>query len=441
MKTCPECKAEMPMDAAECPQCGEKMPMDDMPDMEGDKEHRDKHMPQPLSLVDSILAIPTITESIENGSPVHRGKLLVSVADRLNRNRRIYPESVWRREAANAAEKVRAGLLTGQAEHPQGRPELLNTILKFTGVQYNESNKTVFAEFQVIPTAKGRDFIEIAKAGVAVGCSTRGTGSVQHEKRNGQEVSVIQDDYNLLGIDIMLMNEQSVENAAMLQFESVELQFPTEPLPEPHMPDKTEPSRKDGIESLVALREAYPDLLTEAEQPHREALSAAQTANAELTEKLAAKDAEAEQAKAAFEKELSEANDAKAKLAEQVSAKTVEVATLTEQNEKLNKELNEAVSRKDALLHLFEVAREKKHAAWMIVELLKDAPTTAVVDESLPAVERRAASLIETTLVAGQGVQVAKPEDDNRQPPPEKEDVAAQFPNAMSIAFGRRIPA
>lgn len=437
MMQCPECGAEMPEDAEECPECGAEMDDADEPEEphEATMPKAKKELTKEL-IVDSVKAAVPIAETFdENGNAVHRGSLLVSVAERRNRNNRVYPEAVWRREAAKSADKVRDGLLTGQAEHPEGRPELLNTILKFTSLRYDEASKATYAEFDVIPTSKGKDFIEIAKAGVAIGCSTRGTGTIKREKRDGAEVGVIQDDYELQAIDVMLFGEQSVEQARLNQFESVELETTAT---EPHMPE---------ITTLDALREAYPALLTETDK----VLEAEKGRVAELTAQLAGKEAQAAelaQAKAAVETSLTEAQAKGAETAQALEATSTlleaakaDAVSLREANTKLTEELAVASNRKEALLHLMEVARDQKHAAWLVVEFLKDAPTKAAVDEGLAPAVRKAESLIETTLVKGAGTQVAQPADDNRQPPPETEDLAVQFPNAMSIAFGRRIPA
>lgn len=393
MKSCTQCGMACEETVVACPRCGTEFKVEVEPVVGPvEPEKQDDSMNTHSSpIIDSISAVPIIKESIVDGTTVHTGRLLVSVADRTNRNNRVYPRSVWQREAAASRQKVERGTLTGQAEHPAGRPDLLDTILKFTGIEYEEATGNVYAPFTVIPTAKGRDFIEIAKAGVAVGCSTRGTGSVKREKRGSGEVAVIQDDYDLQGIDVMLFGEQSVESAMLMQFEHIE-------------PDTTESQpMSDTIVSLDALREAYPDLLTEAEKP--------------LAEKLALS-----------EQSLSET-------AALLETTKQEAAALREANEKLQERVNEAVSKRDAVAHLMEVARDQKQAAWLVVEFLKDCPSAASVDESLPAAVKKAEALIETTLVHGQGVMVAQPNDDNKAP----DQTSVQYPSALSVATGTRI--
>lgn len=394
-------------------------PNDAEPDNDGDDMQ--ESMKKPLSLIDSVSAVPTITESVVDGATVHSGRLLISVADRVNRNNRVYPKSVWQREAAASLEKARLGKLTGQAEHPAGRPELLDTFIKFTGVEYDEATGSVYAPFVVIPTAKGRDFAEIVKAGVAVGCSTRGTGSVKREKRGSTEVSVIQGDYNLEGIDVMLFGEQSVPSARLMQFEHIETTTATPVAAETtelHMPEVK-------IETLDALREAYPTLLSEAESP----------LNTKLTE-TEGKLVEANQANETLTLQFNEAKQELDALREANNQMTAQVAEAAQKLAEATQKIEEASNKHAALVHLTEVAREHKQAAWLVVEFLKDSPTPQAVDENMAAAVKKAESLIETTLLTGAGVAVAQPSDNETKP----DDASpVRFPNALSLATGTRI--
>ena len=335
------------------------------------------------TFTDSVYARPILEQTV-NAQGLHQGKLLISKADYVNRNNRVYPLDVWRREVAKHQDKVEAGMLLGQAEHPEGRPQLLDQFLKFTGLQLE--NKDVFATFTVIPTSKGRDFTEIARAGVRIGTSTRGAGSVKRESRGGREVSVIQPDYELLGIDVMLFGEQSVDNAGMVQFESIEAD-PAE------SPETTNPTESDMpvLETVEALREAYPALVAQIEAPLTEKLSASEAAQNGLNENLKAVNAALSLADAS-----ADPRPAIQALQEQLSEAQASLSTLTESNA--------------AFRRLAELAQELPHGSWLVVEHLKGETTVAAIEREFPRVKALVEGAIDHAIT-GMGTVIAQPSD------------------------------
>ena len=360
-------------------------------------------------LIEFVSSVPTLTEAINaRGQTYRHGRLLVSVADRVNRNGRLYPSEVWRREASRSTEKIRNGALTGQAEHPPIVPSLLDQFLKFTGITFDESTKRVYAEFDVIPTSKGGDFVAIADAGVAIGNSTRGAGTVKRETREGREVAVIQDDYELLGIDVMQFGAQSVEQAKLLTFESLENPTPTEP---------TMPETTPAVTTVAALRESFAELVGEVEKPFKDELEALRAQLAEMTAKL---------------NEAHQANENTLALVESLDS-------LKEAHGEEVGELQQLVATKT---YLIEKAQSAKHAAMLTLELLKECKTSAEVDAQFADAQRKAERLIETALM-GKGEQVAQATDANpavKPPQPPTTVSVIGNPTVISAATGLHIP-
>lgn len=120
-------------------------------------------------------------------------------ADVVNANSRRYPRAVLAKavEELNSHLNESAGqgrlILTGEAEHPSdkgGRPNLLETIVKWTAVSLDGTGK-VLLEGTILQTSKGKDIQVLVESGVPVGVSMRGYGSAEvlkESKRTVQQV-------------------------------------------------------------------------------------------------------------------------------------------------------------------------------------------------------------------------------------------------------------
>lgn len=164
-----------------------------------------------------------LSEEDKNDRGYHTARLLITRGDYVNKNERVYPMHLWEREVPKAQDKITTGSFVGMADHPgffQG-PSVLDTVIKFESLSIE--GKEVWGEVMFIPTSKGRDVIEIAKAGVRIGVSTRGTGTGTRKEWTApdgtihKEVQVINDDYEWKAADLVV--EGSVEGAAVYRFE------------------------------------------------------------------------------------------------------------------------------------------------------------------------------------------------------------------------------
>lgn len=151
-----------------------------------------------------------VNESLERNN----GKLIVSGilqrANAKNQNGRIYPRSILEKEAQRyLKEKVKERRATGELDHPDrsvvnlGNVSHLITDLKW-------SNDDLYGTVEVLNTPAGKILKELFRAGVKVGISSRGLGSVE---RTDEGVDSVQDDFELIAWDFV--SDPSTINAFM----------------------------------------------------------------------------------------------------------------------------------------------------------------------------------------------------------------------------------
>lgn len=113
-----------------------------------------------------------------DGSGVVHFEAVVSEADFLNRNRRVYPESVlfpaferlneeiskWKAQGFKGA--------AGAIDHPEGHMSISDQGLAWE--EFIFEGKKVIGRGFIVPTAKGRDLQAVVQAGLPAGFSTRG---------------------------------------------------------------------------------------------------------------------------------------------------------------------------------------------------------------------------------------------------------------------------
>jgi len=143
----------------------------------------------------------TILENKQLGE----GKSLVTLEGKLqeggvkNGNNRIYPPEILKREVdkyVNGPVKTRTAL--GELDHPEASVvNLSNTSHVITKVWWDGNN--VMGQLQLLPTPAGNIAKALVMAGIPLGISSRGMGSV---KQLGETVEV-QDDFELLCFDLV----------------------------------------------------------------------------------------------------------------------------------------------------------------------------------------------------------------------------------------------
>tara|TARA_A100001011_G_scaffold229132_1_gene237268 strand:+ start:2286 stop:2897 length:612 start_codon:yes stop_codon:yes gene_type:complete len=130
----------------------------------------------------------------------------IQTADMKNGNGRRYPEKVLRREMENYMKIVRDNRATGELDHPDDSViNLKNVSHMITDCWWN--NKDVMGKIKVLDTPSGRILKDLVNAGVKIGISSRGLGSVREQMGE----SIVEDDFQLICFDIV--SEPSTPNA------------------------------------------------------------------------------------------------------------------------------------------------------------------------------------------------------------------------------------
>jgi len=211
-------------------------------------------------LIETMTCAFSIMEKESNGEKYHTARFLTSRGDEVNGNKRVYPTSVW----VSEAQKIKEGkkVVLGQSGHPTGIPDLLDTFLKFETAEMIE--KDFYTEARIAESSRGKDFIEIAKAGIPITVSTRGRGEIKKEKRDGVDVGVVTD-YELEGIDVLVPGTQSFKDSVMVKFEALEPEVAqdvvaetatTEPVAEVPVEVVVEtPTEAEPVEDIAPVKE------------------------------------------------------------------------------------------------------------------------------------------------------------------------------------------
>lgn len=140
---------------------------------------------------------------IQESLSTNNGKLLVrgvlQRAEAKNQNGRRYPKDILVREAKKYANAVQERQALGELDHPDSSIVNLNNVSHLVTEIHWEGNDLV-GTVEVLSTPAGNILKELFKAGVRVGISSRGLGSV---KQLGEGDVEVQDDFELVAFDFV----------------------------------------------------------------------------------------------------------------------------------------------------------------------------------------------------------------------------------------------
>lgn len=173
-------------------------------------------------------SVQQINESIDKngGKLIVRG--LASRADDKNQNERIYPKAILERELLRYTEtEVKQRRALGELDHPE------SSVVNLKNVSHNLlrlewQGNDVYATFEILNTPAGNILKELFKAGITLGISSRGMGSV---RQIDESTSEVQSDFQFVCYDFV--SNPSTQGAFMTPMhESVE--FKDDSLNEAH---------------------------------------------------------------------------------------------------------------------------------------------------------------------------------------------------------------
>ena len=139
-----------------------------------------------------------ITENVdkENGNVVVEG--ILATAEVKNGNGRYYPRELWEREMDKYQEAISERRATGELDHPESSVVNLKNVSHLIR-EYWWDGDHVMGKIEILPTPSGNILKELIRAGVTLGVSSRGMGTLE---QNGN-VMEVQDDFELLCWDFV----------------------------------------------------------------------------------------------------------------------------------------------------------------------------------------------------------------------------------------------
>ena len=130
----------------------------------------------------------------------------IQTADKKNGNGRSYPYKVLKREIDNYKKIVQDNRACGELDHPDDSVINLKNVSHIVTDVWWEG-KDVMGKIKVLDTPSGRILKDLINAGVKLGISSRGLGSVKESMGS----TVVQEDFELICFD--MVSEPSTPNA------------------------------------------------------------------------------------------------------------------------------------------------------------------------------------------------------------------------------------
>ena len=154
-------------------------------------------------LVDTMLFSVT-PKQINESKTQNNGKVIVSGvlqrAESKNQNGRVYPKEILVREVKNYQEnQIKENRALGELAHPASSVINLRNV-SHNVMECNWQGNDLVGTIEILPTPSGNILRNLLQAGIRLGISSRGLGSVKEINETTVEV---QDDFELIGWDFV----------------------------------------------------------------------------------------------------------------------------------------------------------------------------------------------------------------------------------------------
>jgi hypothetical protein len=156
-------------------------------------------------LIVDYLPFEVTKKQVNESLKTNEGRLIVrgvlQRAEVKNQNGRIYPRKILVREAKKYIKSfIREQRALGELDHPDTSVvNLQNASHNVTEMHWEGDN--LIGTVEVLGTPSGNILTELFKAGIKLGISSRGLGSVESIDDNGAEE--VQDDFELIAFDFV----------------------------------------------------------------------------------------------------------------------------------------------------------------------------------------------------------------------------------------------
>jgi hypothetical protein len=169
--------------------------------------------------------VSLISEGKSNGPLKFKG--IFSEAERPNGNKRVYSRPLLEREVKKLQGQIGDRRLLGELDHPSDEVVHLGNVSHVITKLSLQGNH-VMGEGEVLNTPAGKVLSELLRAGVKLGISSRGTGSVDLDESGSHYV--VGENYNMITFD--MVSEPSSQDAFPSLAESKQLNEIREPIVE-----------------------------------------------------------------------------------------------------------------------------------------------------------------------------------------------------------------
>ena len=130
-------------------------------------------------------------KEVANGVMYLSGRM--QTCEKKNGNGRVYPCKVLQKEIKNYQNVIKDNRALGELDHPDDSVINLRNVSHIVTDMWWEGND-VMGKIKILDTPSGRILKDLIKAGVKLGISSRGMGSVKESMGN----TVVQEDFDLL---------------------------------------------------------------------------------------------------------------------------------------------------------------------------------------------------------------------------------------------------
>jgi hypothetical protein len=135
----------------------------------------------------------------EDNNGVVLVKGVLQRADAQNQNGRVYPKEILAREVKKYQQLIKERRALGELDHPD------SSVINLKNVSHNIrecgwDGDDVVGVVEILPTPSGNILKELLKAGIRLGISSRGMGSVE---QFGEGKVKVGEDFELLGWDFV----------------------------------------------------------------------------------------------------------------------------------------------------------------------------------------------------------------------------------------------
>jgi len=158
-------------------------------------------------LVD-YLPFSVTTEQINESLKENNGKLIVrgvlQRAEATNQNGRVYPKEILMREAKKYTDSfIKERRAMGELDHPESSVVNLQNVSHNVREMHWEGDN-LLGTVEVLGTPSGNILKELFRAGIKLGISSRGMGSVETVRESGgKDKQEVQGDFELIAFDFV----------------------------------------------------------------------------------------------------------------------------------------------------------------------------------------------------------------------------------------------